>query len=189
MKGVEDMNTAETKTATLLNVKDGDTFKIAGIEFIKFPDKDGVTPVVTRNILFNSRFGDNNDLRSSDVLKRLKEEVLPKICAAIGEDNVCTFPTDLTTWDGLKPYGVMEDKISLPTMDFYRENVEIFDKYPVKNWWWLATPETAHPHCDPDWILCVSPRGDINNDIYDNDDNGVRPILIFKSSIFGSSDN
>jgi hypothetical protein len=188
MKGAENMSTAENKAVCFPNVKDGDTFKVADIEFIKFPNVDGMTPVVTRNILFNSRFGDNNDLRSSEVLKRLKEEYLPKICAAIGEDNVCTFPTDLTTWDGLKPYGVMEDKISIPTMDFYRENVEIFDKYPVKNWWWLATPESAQPHCDPDWILCVSPRGPIYGGLCD-DVNGVRPILIFKSSIFGSSNN
>lgn len=181
------MNTAENMTATL-KVKDGDTFKIAGIEFIKFPDKDGMTPVVAKDILFCSEFGDNNDLRASKVMKRLKEEILPKICAAIGEDNVCAFPTDLTAWDGLKPYGVMEDKISLPTMDFYRENVAVFDKHPVDSWWWLATPETAPPHGSVNWILCVSPRGNIYYGSFYDDVGGVRPILIFKSSIFGSSE-
>lgn len=181
------MSTAENVTATL-KVKDGDTFKIAGIEFIKFPDKDGMTPVVAKDILFRSGFGDNNDLRASKVMKRLKEELLPKICAAIGEDNVCAFPTDLTAWDGLKPYGVMEDKISLPTMDFYRENVAVFDKYPVDFWWWLATPETAPPHGSTDWILCVSPRGLIDCGYYCGGGCGVRPILILKSSIFGSSE-
>lgn len=182
------MSTAEAKTATLFKVKDGDTFKVAGIEFIKFPDVDGMTPVVARNILFNSRFGDNNDLRSSNPMKRLKEEILPKICTAIGEENVCTFPTDLTAWDGLKPYGVMEEKISLPTMDFYRANVETFDKYPASDWWWLATPETAPPHGSPNWILCVSPSGDFYYDYYDGSGRGVRPVLYFKSSIFGSSE-
>ena len=189
MKGAENMSTAENKTAGFFNVKDGDTFKVAGIEFIKFPDVDGMTPVVAKNILFNSRFGDNNDLRSSDALKRLKEEILPKICIAIGEENVCTFPTDLTAWDGLKPYGIMEEKISLITMDFYRANVEIFDKYPVSGWWWLATPDTAQPHGDPDWILCVSTSGGISGGHYNYNDNGVRPVLYFKSSIFGSSEN
>ncbi|MBO5891241.1 MAG: hypothetical protein J6Q30_00800 [Oscillospiraceae bacterium] len=182
------MNTAETRTENFLNLKDGDTFEVAGIEFIKFPDKDGMTPVVAKNILFNSRFGDNNDLRASEVMKRLKEEILPKICMIVGEENVCTFPTDLTTWDGLKPYGVMEEKISLPTMDFYRENVDIFDKHPASNWWWLATPETAQPHAAPNWILCVSPSGHINGVGYIYIDVGVRPILYFKSSIFGSSE-
>ena len=181
------MSAAENKT-NRINVKDGETFELAGIEFIKFPDVDGMTPVVARNIQFNSRFGDNNDLRSSDALKRLKEEILPKICIAIGEENVCTFPTDLTAWDGLKPYGVMEEKISLVTMDFYRANVEIFDKYPASGWWWLATPDTAQPHGDPDWILCVSPSGDICGDYCNCGDRGVRPVLYFKSSIFGSSE-
>jgi hypothetical protein len=189
MKGAENMSTAENKTAGFFNVKDGDTFKVAGIEFIKFPDVDGMTPVVARNILFNSRFGDNNDLRSSDVMKRLKEEILPKICIAIGEEKVCTFPTDLIAWDGLKPYGIMEEKISLVAMDFYRANVAIFDKYPVRGWWWLATPGTAQPHGDPDWILCVSPSGTIRSDFYFYDVFGVRPVLYFKSSIFGSSEN
>ena len=189
MKGAINMITAETGTATAFNVKDGDTFKVAGIEFIKFPEVDGMTPAVARNILFNSRFGDNNDLRSSDAMKRLKEEILPKICAAIGEENVCTFPTDLTTWDGLKPYGMMEEKISLPTMDFYRANVELFDKHPVRGWWWLATPDTAQPHGDPDWILCVSPSGFIYYVGCSYFGRGVRPVLYFKSSIFGSSEN
>ena len=180
------MSTAETGTATLFKVKDGETFKVNGIEFIKFHDKDGMTPVVAKNILFNSRFGDNNDLRASEVMKRLKEEILPKITMIIGEENVCTFPTDLTAWDGLKPYGVMDEKISLPTMDFYRENVEIFDKHPVSNWWWLATPDTAQPHGAPTWILCVSPSGRISNVIYFCYGRGVRPVLYFKSSIFES---
>lgn len=183
------MSTAGNKAAGFPGVKDGDTFEVAGIEFIKFPDKDGMTPVVSRNILFNSRFGNNNDLSASDVLKRLKDEVLPKICAAIGEENVCAFQTDLTAWDGLQPYGAMEEKISLPTMDFYRENVAVFDKYPVKAWWWLATPETAPPHGSQNWILCVSPRGRVNFGSFNcGHVFGVRPVLFFKSSIFGSSE-
>jgi hypothetical protein len=186
MKGAENMCTTENKTAGFFNVKDGDTFKIAGIEFIKFPDKDGMTAVVAKNILFNSAFGDNNDLRSSQALKRLKEEILPKIIMVVGEENVCTFPTDLTAWDGLNPYGVMDEKISLPTMDFYRANVEIFDKHPVNNWWWLATPDTAQPHGAPTWILCVSPSGYIFIDFDGYCDFGVRPVLYFKSSIFES---
>ena len=176
-------------TAALFCVKDGETFKVNGIEFIKFPDENGMTPVVARDILFRSEFGENNDLRSSKVMKRLKEEILPKICVVVGEENVCQFPTDLTAWDGLKPYGVMEEKISLPTMDFYRANVEIFDKYPVNSWWWLATPDTARPHGAPTWILCVSPSGGWGIGGFNNlDVCGVRPVLYFKSSIFGSSE-
>lgn len=168
-------------------VKDGETFMLAGTEFIKFPAMDGGTPIMEREVAFTSQFGDNNDLRSSEVLKKMEAEYLPKIIAAVGAENVCTIKTDLTTLDGLKPYGVMESLVSLPTLDFYRANVEIFDKYKVDEYCWLATPESAQPHDVPKWILCVSPSGCI----YDNycyHDSGVRPFYILKSSIFESSE-
>lgn len=169
-------------------VKDGDTFRIAGMEFIKFPSKDGQTPVVMKDIAFMSAFGKNNDLRASVVLERMKKEVLPKIIKAVGAENVCTFKTDLTTQDGLKPYEDLESQISLPTMDFYRANVAVFDQYEPDTWWWLATPESARPHDDPHWILCVSPSGGIRyTDYYFI--RGVRPFLVLNSSIFQAFDN
>lgn len=167
-------------------VKEDGTFTVAGIEFIKFPADGDRIPVMAKDILFRSRFGSNNDLRSSTVRKRMEEEVLPKIIEALGEENVLTFKTDLTTEDGLKPYGELETKISLPTMDFYRANVETFDKHNVGSWFWLATPESAQPHSDPDWTLCVAPSGRVYNDNYLIGDCGVRPFLYFQSSIFES---
>lgn len=168
-----------------ISCRDGETFTIGGMEFIKFPGKDGQTPVMMKEIAFNSRFGDDNDLRTSTVLKRMQEEILPRIIETIGEENLCTIQTDLTTLDGLKPYGVMESKISLVTLDFYRANVEIFDKYKPDDWWWLATPESAQPHDKPWWTLCVSPSGFIY-DFNCSSDDGVRPFCIFDSSIFES---
>ena len=167
-----------------ISCRDGETFTIGGMEFIKFPGKDGQTPVVMKDVVFRSRFGDDNDLRSSAVLKRMQEEWLPKIIEAIGAENLCTIKTDLTALDGLKPYGVMETMVSLPTLDFYRANAEIFDKYKPDSWWWLATPDSAQPHCDPDWVLCVSPSGSIHFGYYYGI--GFRPFCIFKSSIFES---
>ena len=180
------MSTTEKKTPLFPGVQDGDTFTVAGMEFIKFPGKDGRTPVVLKDIDFYSRFGNNNDLRSSPILKRMQEEFLPKLFAAIGEENVLPFKTNLTTLDGLKPYEDMESKVSLVTMDFYRKNVEIFDKHNPGTWWWLATPESAQPHSDPDWILCVSPSGFLCTNRYRDIDSGVRPFCIFDSSIFES---
>jgi len=174
-------------TVVFPNVKDGETFTVAGMDFIKFPDADGKTPVVMKDIAFRSRFGDNNDFRSSDILKKLEQEFLPKIIEAIGEENVLSFKTDLTTLDGLKPYGVTVTRISLPTLDFYRANVEVFDKYNPNTWWWLATPESAKPHEDPYWVLCVSPSGCIGGSSCDYGISGVRPFLFFNSSIFESS--
>lgn len=145
-------------------VKEDGTFTVAGIEFVKFHSEGDRTPVMVKDILFRSKFGSNNDLRNSTVLQKMETDVLPKIIEAIGEENVLTFKTDLMTEDGLKPYGIMESKISLPTLDFYRANVENFDKHKVDGWFWLATPESAQPHCDPYWILCVAPSGHISRD-------------------------
>ena len=182
------MSTNENKKALFPGVKDGETFTIAGMEFIKFPSVNGQTPAVMKDIAFLSRFGNNNDLRSSDVLRKIEAEILPKIVEAVGAENLCTIKTDLTTLDGLTPYGTMESLISLPTLDFYRANVSIFDKYNPGKWWWLATPESAKPHDEPWWILCVSPSGYIFSNCYSNNDIGVRPFCIFESSIFESSE-
>ena len=178
-------NVTESKNIRFPGVKDGETFEVAGFEFIKFPGINGETPVVMKDIAFRSRFGDNNDLRASEVLRRMQTEILPKIIEAVGEENLCTVKTDLTTLDGLKPYGVMESLISLVSLDFYRANVEIFDKHNPDCWWWLADPESAKPHDDPWWILCVSPSGNIGSDYY-NHVGGVRPFCILKSNIFVS---
>ena len=174
-----------SKIINFSNVKDGDTFEVAGMEFIKFPEVDGKVPVVMKDIAFRSDFGANNDLRTSVVLEKMEEKILPKIAAVVGEENICTVHTDLTTLCGLKAYGVMESRISLPTLDFYRANVEIFDKYPASGWWWLATPESCKPHDNPYWTLCVSPAGYIISDDFNNRCGG-RPFLFLKSSIFES---
>ena len=171
-----------------IKCRDGEIFNLAGIDFIKFPDVDGKTPVVAKDILFRSEFGSNNDLRCSKVLMKLETEYLPKIIEAIGEENLCTIKTDLTTLDGLKPYGTMESLVSLPTLDFYRAHAEIFNKHKPYRWWWLATPESAQPNSNPCWILCVSPSGFINY-YRCSCDGGVRPLYIFKSYIFESSED
>lgn len=169
----------------LSNIQTENTFSIAGIEFIKFSDSDGITTAVAKEPMFNSKFGENNNFAESDVLKKLEEEVLPKIADAIGIENICDITTDLTTLDGLKNYGEITSKISLPTLDFYRANVHIFDKYNPGRWWWLATADSAKPHYDPLWASCVSPFGGLDY-VHYNFGFGVRPILRFLSSIFVS---
>ena len=173
----------------LSKIKDESTFKIGDIEFIKFSDVGGVTTAVTKDTVFYSTFGSNNNFKESSILKRLEEEVLTKISEQIGSDNICDITTDLTTLDGLKTYGTMTSKVSLPTFDFYRNNVEIFDKYKVDAWWWTATPDSAEPHRNNClWVVCVSPSGDIYDGHYDYYDDGVRPFFRFVSSIFVSSE-
>lgn len=167
-------------------VKDGEVFRIGDREYIKFPEKDGMVPVVSRQILFNSQFGENNDYRSSEVRKVLEEKYLPEMVEAVGAENICTIRTDLMALTGQKGYGVLESLVSLPTLDFYREHAEIFLNNMADVWWWLATPEAMQPVDKPYWVLCVSPSGCIYYDGY-LDSIGVRPFYILKSTIFGSN--
>ena len=173
------------KKTELSSIEVGKTFKIGEIEFIKFSDIDGITIAVSKDIVFRSEFGNNNNLAESDVLEKLNKEILPELIKEVGEENILEFETDLTTLDGLKPYEPLKSKISIPSFDFYRANVEMFDKYKVDSWWWLATPDTAEPHYNPSWSLCVSPVGNVGSYGYGYD-GGVRPFLNFVSSIFVS---
>lgn len=164
--------------------KAGDVVRIGGREYIKFPEKDGMVPVVAKQILCNSDFGDNNDFRTSKVRTVLEEKYLPEMIEAVGAENICTIRTELMALSGQKDYGVVESLVSLPTLDFYREHAEIFLQHPVEDWWWLATPESMQPVSKPYWVLCVSPSGCIYGNCDSSD--GVRPFYILRSSIFGS---
>lgn len=168
-----------------LNVADKATFTVAGIEFIKFPESNGKVPVVARDILFNSRFGDNNDFTNSDIREKLNK-LLEKIKSEVVAENICSFETDLTALDGLKPYPTLKSEISIPTFDFVRQNVEVFDMYPVDGYWWTATPDSALPHANPHLVTCVSPRGRVSYNYSRFNGIGVRPFLIFESTLFVS---
>lgn len=173
------------KEIKLGEIKTGEIFKIGDFEFIKFSDENGEVVAVAKDTLFRSEFGKNNNLAGSAIIERLEKEVLPALFDAIGEENIIEHEVDLTSLDGLKTYGSMKSKISIPTFDFYRANVAIFDKYKIDKWWWLATPDTTPEHYNANWCACVSPDGYIYYDSV-NYDYGVRPFLKFVSSIFVS---
>lgn len=170
----------------LHNIEISRTFKVAEIEFVKFKEKDGKVFAVSKEPVFSSKFGDNSNLAESTVLERLEKEFLPKIMDAIGTENVHEFETDLTALDGTKPYKNMRSLISLPTLDFYREHREIFATHNPEKYCWLATPYSEYWE---DIVLCVSPFGNIVNDYSYCNYGGVRPILLFSSSISVSRDN
>ena len=169
-----------------INAKIGETFKIGEYELIRFKNAQGGVAVVLKDILFNSDYGKNNNLAESKIMKKLNEEILPELQELIGAENILEFDTDLTSLDGSKKHGTMKSKISIPTFDFYRENVTIFDRYKPDRLWWLATPDTTTDHYNDEWIVCVSPRGGIFIDFYYDGYVGVRPFCIFSPSIFVS---
>lgn len=175
----------ENKRQKLSDIKNGDIFKIGEKEFIKISDSEGATVAILKDTAFYSDFGPNNNLSNMKIIERLEEEFLPNIISEIGEENVLEFDTDLTSLDGVKTYGKITSKVSLPTLDFCRKHVEIFDNHKLDDWWWLATPWSAIPHYNSSCILCVSPSGFIYDYFY-YDYFGVRPVLHFVSSIFVS---
>lgn len=162
----------------------GEVFKVAGIEFIKFYDDNENTVAVAKNLLFDSEFGGNNNFAESKILNRLQEEVLAKIEKEVGAKNIVEHEVDLLSMDGSDKWEKVKTKISLPTFDFYRKHVKIFDKHKVKSWWWLATPETTTDHYTNDsFVSCVSPYGGLNDINGSYLSIGVRPFLFFVSSI------
>ena len=176
------------KEIKLSEVMNGKTFKIGDVEFIKFFEENGEVTAVAKEFAFRSEFGKNNNFAESEILETLNKEFLPKIADAVGEENILEHEVELTSLDGLKTYGSVKSKISIPTFDFYRENVKIFDKYKVDSWWWLATPDTTYEHLNNYCVSCVSPSGRINRYGY-SISNGVRPFLKFVSSIFVSCED
>lgn len=165
-----------------VNVYDLNIITIAGIDFIKFPEENGIIPIITRERIFEREFDSkSSNFAISDLLNDLRANILPRIEDAIGEENVLEFETDLTSVHGYKTYGTVKSKISIPTLGFYRKHVETFDKYmeDINTYWWLATPWIAKKAEDKQCIL-ISSEGKIAWDscIYNY---SVRPILYIKA--------
>jgi hypothetical protein len=166
----------------LSDLAEGECFKIGDVELIKFYEKSGGVYVVAKEHIASMKFGDSNNFKESEKLRSVLDEFLQKIVAAVGEENVLTFDTNLLALDGTDEYGSMTSKVGLPTLDFYRANKRIFDKHKLDKWWWLATPDSTTNN----FVLCVAPSGGIFYDDCCHDCGGVRPFCILKSDIFVS---
>lgn len=173
------------KQVKLAEIPDGGTFKIGGREFIVLDNCGGVAVSITKDIVKNMKFGDNNNFADSAVDKFCKE-FAEELFEKVGTDNLVEFPVDLTSDDGLKDYGTVNRFVALMTADQYREYVEILDQRKLDDWWWLATPYSTARHENDSWVKCVSPAGGVNSGRFSNVSYGVRPFCIFKSDIFVS---
>ena len=131
-----------------------------------------VGPVIEEGFYYDIDLGD----------KVIVEEDLPKIEKEIGAENIVEHEVDLLSLDGSDKWGKVNCKVSLPTFDFYRKNVKVFDKHKLDDWWWLVTPDSTSEHYSDNWLVCVSSFGFIDYDYYYGII-GVRPFLTFVSSI------
>ena len=175
------------KEKKLADIAVGETFKAGDHEFIVLEHDNGNTAVLLKDILCKMAFGkDNNDYRKSDV-KSYLEKFAKEMTAIIGEENLVKHKVDLTSDDGLKDYGEIEELVSLLTAEKYRKYVNIIDKYKPNCWWWLSTPYSTKTHDNASWVKCVSPLGIIYDYYFSDNYFGVRPFCIFKSDIFVSA--
>lgn len=163
----------------------GKTVAVAGIEHIVLDIFEGSVLCLAKDFVFEStRFDPNtNNYAESELRKKLNGEYLAKLVEAVGEENILETEIDLTSDDGLDDYGTAKDKVGLLTADMYRKYNRIIEKYPVDDWWWLATPWST-PHRG--WLYTVRVVDDDGSLGSDNciSASGVRPFCIFSSSIF-----
>ena len=160
------------------NVYDRNIISLCGHDFIKFPEENGIIPVVMQGYMWEERFSNNTNNFDGSLIFDSMQGLLNAIEMEIGADNVIEFETDLTTLNGHKDYGTVKSKISLPTFDFYRRHIEIFDKYQddIGEYWWLSTPFNINRNR----CCAVSYNGDVLSSGCDNY-HKMRPILYIKA--------
>lgn len=165
----------------LSEIADGDTFTVADMQWIKFIELGGWVVAITQKPWMRAVFdNETNDFSKSALYADLKTKLLPILEAAVGAENMRVFITDLLAEDGTYRDRYMESKISLPTLDFYRNHRPTFDKYGLVSKFWLATAaseDTAHLMTPgPEYMMLASSF----------DSNYVHPLCIFNSNIFVS---
>lgn len=167
---------------TLSKVEVGNTFKTETMKHIVLEHlPDGKTVCMLKDFYKRAKFdNDSNDYKKSSIRKMLNTEFLDKLSAEVGAENIIEHTVDLTSDEGSKKYGSVQDKISLPTCEIIRKYHDILEKYNPGRWWWLATP-IAVPGWD-DCVRVVNDSGLLSYNIYNNG-GGVRPFYILNSSI------
>ena len=163
----------------------GETFELLGMKWKIIKITEAGYQCLAERLERGMQFGRNNDWRESRIREYLNGEFYEKLAAVVGMENVIPFERDLWSMDGQTEYGTCEDKVSIISVDEYRENRALIPNEGY--WWWTLTPDSTKCNGD-DWcIRVVSPSGFICDDVC-NGCYGVRPFCIFSSSIFASED-
>lgn len=177
----------------LKNLKRGETFRGAGIEWLVLGHDKSVqglpfrTFVVSADITEKRAFDEGNkcDFAASSLRTYLNGTFLRKLEAEFGAENIPEHDIDLTADDGLMKYGVDKAKIGLLTMNNYRYNRDILP--PIGKWWWTATPYSGLDDCGS-YVRVVNADGSNDTSIAYSSVYGVRPALFLKSEILVSVD-
>lgn len=165
----------------------GKVITVANQEFIVLDKTEDYVLCLTKDFVYrNTQFdGNTNNYAKSEIRKKLNSEYLKTLTDEIGEETILDTEIDLTTDDGLNDYGKVTDKIGLLTDVMYRKYTRIIEKYPVNDWWWLATATSTPNRGCHFSVRCVDYDLTLNY-INCNNEIGVRPFCRFSSSIFKS---
>ena len=188
LKEIQKLLGYEVKIVAEKPAEIGGIVDVADIEWIVLDkDEEGSLICLAKDFVYqNTQFdGNTSNYANSSIRKKLNDDLLKKITKQIGKDVLLDIEIDLTSDDGLDDYGKVTDKIGLLTADMYRKYNRIIEKYPVKDWWWLATPWSTPHRGYNSSVRCVDIDGALNYG-YCRNYNGVRPFCIFSSSIFKS---
>lgn len=177
-----DLANKEFKLLKNLNV--GDIFKdVDGDEWIYLcKEESGDVCIFKKDSLKKMKFGNNNNYNGSDIDKYLCGTYLSELERKFGKDNIVEHEVDLLSLDGEDDYGKIKRKVSIPTLDVFRQNKKLIKKY-IKEWFWLATSNST-------------PSGYGSNDVQFVGSGGfvfcrwcsycgaVHPFLVLKDSVF-----
>lgn len=165
-----------------INVKDlkiGDTVEFAGLHWSKFAeDENGNAYMLADECYDIMKFGSSNDWRKSPIRQKLNDELREKIVEDLGEEVLVLIETDLFSHDGLRDYGVCEDKVSILTYDLYRNNRGNIKT--INRGFWLATPNSTPSGYSSGCVQFVDSGGRVTyGDYYCG--KAVRPFCILRS--------
>lgn len=127
-------------------------------------------------------FGGTNNYSTSEIRNYLKNsDLYSKLQDKFGKD-LCPIKLDLTSLDGCKDYGIVEEDIlAIPTIEML---MKYGDKIPLIDIpYWLATPNQTPSRNDASCVQCVDSNGCVVYDGCGWGDVGVRPFFILKSNI------
>lgn len=168
----------------LKNIEIGEAFKVGNFEFVVLEHKEETTAIILKDFWKTAKFDSSaNDYKESEIRKDLNNAFYYELSGAIGTDNIVKHTIDLTADDGRIDYKQCEDYISLLTCDLYRKYVYVLEKHNPESWWWLATAYSTKSNAYTKTVRCVDDDGTLYLG-YCSYDSGVRPFLIFSSSIF-----
>ena len=183
--GYEIKVVAEKPRKKFDDIKVGEIITIADTDFIVLDKADDEVMCLTRDFVYTSaQFDSNtNNYANSNIRKKLNKEFAQKLIDEVGKRGLCDIELNLVSLDGLDEYGTVTDKVGLLTVDMYRKYNRIIERYPVNNWWWLATPWSTPHRGYSSGVCVVGSGGTVYSDLCDSYF-GVRPFCIFSSSIF-----